>query len=170
MNLGLKLFGNKHFEMQLDNGGSEWFRLDVGTRSRQDHGGIFFEVELLGLYLALTVYDARHWNHDEGRWYEPGEEAREWEVSEANLLESGFERRHGLPMAGNAEKALDFYSKTKPVLREEDGISFAVLHVWVEPETGRWTMFDNWTKLSGEVGGMHDVAEWERFLEGKKLY
>lgn len=62
---------NKHWELQI----SRWETcrladLDLDLRWRgHDHAGPSFEIELFGYMFAAKIYDARHWNHEEGRWY-----------------------------------------------------------------------------------------------------
>lgn len=37
--------------------------------ARQDHGGVMLDIGLLGYSVSLHYYDTRHWNEDEGRYY-----------------------------------------------------------------------------------------------------
>ena len=37
--------------------------------TRQDHSGISLDIGLLGYSVMLSYYDTRHWNDDEGRYY-----------------------------------------------------------------------------------------------------
>jgi hypothetical protein len=71
---------NKAIEVQLVLGKnvSEWFRLSLETRSRQDHAGLYFTVELLqSFYFHAWLYDTRHWNQWKGRFYKDEEEAED---------------------------------------------------------------------------------------------
>ena len=70
-----RLFGHKYGEIQISKMGDELlgfhFRFDpVGS----DHGGLQIEFNFLRRMLALTIYDSRHWNHEEKRWYRDGED------------------------------------------------------------------------------------------------
>ena len=72
-----KLFGNKYFELQAESGAlaSEWFTILIATKTKQDHGGVQFELQLLKLiFISIMVYDNRHWNYDKNRYFLPGEE------------------------------------------------------------------------------------------------
>ena len=40
----------------------------------EDHAGFRFELTLFGITMMFEIYDNRHWNYDEDRWYNPGEE------------------------------------------------------------------------------------------------
>ena len=42
--------------------------------TRTDHGGLMIDVGLLGYSFSFNFYDNRHWNYDEGRYFEYGEE------------------------------------------------------------------------------------------------
>ena len=42
--------------------------------TRQSHGGLSMELGLLGYSVNFNFYDNRHWNYDEGRYFEYGEE------------------------------------------------------------------------------------------------
>lgn len=71
------LWGTKYWEIQFSRIGEELLgftlRLDpIGA----DHGGLHIEFNFLRRMLAFVIYDSRHWNHEENRWYEPGEETR----------------------------------------------------------------------------------------------
>lgn len=171
MDFSFKLFGDKYVECQAENDfGFELFNLNVGTRSNCDHGGFFFELQLLSFYVSFSIYDSRHWNYEEMRWYEPGEECAESELSDANLTAAGFKKKKGLPLFGPGDvvDTLDFYQK--PVLSVTDsGVSSIVLNVYQEPGSEQWIMTDNWTKVIGPVADMFGVYSWEEFLKNKRL-
>ena len=40
---------------------------------RQSHGGVMLDIGLLGYSLSLQCYDNRHWNPEEGRYYDYNE-------------------------------------------------------------------------------------------------
>jgi len=48
--------------------------VDFRITSREDHAGITLELGLVGHRIAFQIYDNRHWNYDEQRWYNYGEE------------------------------------------------------------------------------------------------
>lgn len=64
--LGLK---HKALEMQVAYFGTDFFDINCSWRRRQDHAGISFEITLLGVLFALCLYDYRHWNEVENRFY-----------------------------------------------------------------------------------------------------
>ena len=43
---------------------------------RQDHAGMCLELGLLGYTVSLQYYDTRHWNEDEGRFYNYGPDGK----------------------------------------------------------------------------------------------
>lgn len=62
-------FGNHNaWEAELIRDGSI---IGVGFRwtIRQDHAGMMLDLSLLGYNLILQYYDTRHWNDEEGRFY-----------------------------------------------------------------------------------------------------
>lgn len=68
---------NKNISVQL----TKWdiyslfkVELDLEFKGR-DHAGCGLTIDLLWFYFSIQLYDSRHWNYDEGRWYLPGEEA-----------------------------------------------------------------------------------------------
>ena len=70
----------KAIELQLEIGKnrSEWFRFCLQTRSKQDHAGLYFEIELLTVfYFHFWFYDTRHWNYGKGRFYDEPAEFRD---------------------------------------------------------------------------------------------
>ena len=50
-----------------------WFELHLDFTRKCDHAGISFYLEIMGINLSIKLYDSRHWNYDEDRWYKPGE-------------------------------------------------------------------------------------------------
>jgi len=79
----IKLSKNKSIEFQLDIGheygmASEWFELNVGTRSKQDHGGFHFNFIFMNIFaLMIQFYDHRHWNYEANRWYHYNSESED---------------------------------------------------------------------------------------------
>ena len=43
-------------------------RIEFEVTTQQDHAGVNLELGLLGYEVHFTVYDNRHWNHEEHRW------------------------------------------------------------------------------------------------------
>ena len=41
------------------------FRFDTRT----DHGGLYFDLGILGYSFSFNFYDCRHWNEEAGRYY-----------------------------------------------------------------------------------------------------
>lgn len=64
--LGMKY---KALELQISYFGCEAFDISYSWRRRQDHAGISLEVTLLGVLCAISLYDYRHWNEVENRFY-----------------------------------------------------------------------------------------------------
>lgn len=69
------LFAKKYWEIQCSKMGGEL----LGFRFRFDpigsaHGGLHVEFNFLRRMLAFTIYDSRHWNYEENRWYRDGED------------------------------------------------------------------------------------------------
>jgi hypothetical protein len=63
------------FEVLKD---SELISAEFSLTHRQDHAGIKLGIGLLGYSASFTLYDSRHWNDEEGRWYVYGEE-QDWD-------------------------------------------------------------------------------------------
>lgn len=66
-------FKHKALEMQVAYFGTDFFDINCSWRRRQDHAGMSFEITLLGVLFALCLYDYRHWNAAENRFYLEGE-------------------------------------------------------------------------------------------------
>lgn len=45
------------------------FDIDFNLSFRQDHAGISIGFGLFGYTVSGQIYDTRHWNSKEGRWY-----------------------------------------------------------------------------------------------------
>lgn len=58
---------HKFWEVQILKG-PDLFRIEFEVTTQQDHAGINIELALLGYQIGCTIYDNRHWNHEEGRW------------------------------------------------------------------------------------------------------
>lgn len=65
-------FKNKYWEAQLSKD-EELLRIEFEWSMRQDHAGVRCELGLIGYKMSFSFYDCRHWNNEEGRWYNPGE-------------------------------------------------------------------------------------------------
>lgn len=65
-------FKNKYWEAEFIKD-DELFRIEFEWSIRQDHAGVKLELGLLGYKGSFAVYDCRHWNDEEGRWYRYGE-------------------------------------------------------------------------------------------------
>jgi hypothetical protein len=61
------LFWNKFWELQAMRT-HDIVALRVEATIRRDHAGFALELGLLSFNLAFTVYDSRHWDHEEERW------------------------------------------------------------------------------------------------------
>lgn len=58
---------NKYWEVQVIKN-DNLFRLEFEVTTQQDHAGCNLELGLLGYEIHFTIYDNRHWNHEESRW------------------------------------------------------------------------------------------------------
>jgi hypothetical protein len=68
---------HKHWEVQCTKWGADdlaVFELDLRWRGR-DHAGPEIHVELFGYMFSAKIYDSRHWNYDQARWYLPDEQS-----------------------------------------------------------------------------------------------
>ena len=50
------------------------FGYDIHFTRCADHAGIRFGITLFGFTGQIELYDNRHWNYKENRWYKLGEE------------------------------------------------------------------------------------------------
>ena len=65
-----KLTTNKNFEIQISRFEARNLvdiRLDLRWWG-SDHQGPEFEIEVLGFFFNVKIYDSRHWNYDANRW------------------------------------------------------------------------------------------------------
>jgi hypothetical protein len=71
-----KISDHKNLETQLTwFGWSTLFELNIEINWRgRDHAGPRFEIILFGLFFGIQMYDSRHWNYEQNRWYLPEEE------------------------------------------------------------------------------------------------
>ena len=74
---------HKNFEVQI----GRWdkminvLELELDARLRgHDHAGIRFSFGVGPFYIYLNMYDDRHWNYNENRWFKPGEDDYEYDV------------------------------------------------------------------------------------------
>ena len=67
-----QLTTNKGLEVQLTFGSlANWFVVALESRSKCDHAGVEFRIELLKVfYFHINFYDFRHWNYDKDTWYD----------------------------------------------------------------------------------------------------
>lgn len=65
----ISLSENKTLEWQLARW-SNWnfFRHHLNWTRKQDHAGIDWEFEILGLTLTLNLHDNRHWDYEKDGW------------------------------------------------------------------------------------------------------
>lgn len=64
--LGMK---HKALELQMSYFGCDALDISYAWRRRQDHAGISLEITFLGVLCAISLYDYRHWNTTENRFY-----------------------------------------------------------------------------------------------------
>lgn len=48
-----------------------------GFRTRGDHAGLTFNVEIFSFLFEFNIHDDRHWNWEKNRWKLPGEDTFE---------------------------------------------------------------------------------------------
>ena len=81
--LSSNLWGTKALEL---NAGKQeewqWFIAEVSITHKTDHAGLDIWLEILGVYFEFKVYDSRHWNYVDKRYYFDGEEELEVKVCE----------------------------------------------------------------------------------------
>lgn len=86
--LGLK---HKALEMHVAYFGTDFFDINCSWRRRQDHVGLSLEITLLGVLCAISLYDYRHWNSVENRFYledEPELANVGWNCSEEEYFDA----------------------------------------------------------------------------------
>lgn len=59
---------NKYWEVQFDKN-SDILSFELRYSIRQDHAGLFVSFGLFGYDVIAHIYDSRHWNDEEGRFY-----------------------------------------------------------------------------------------------------
>ena len=79
MNKSIRLSKHKTFEVQLELWDSEFardfFEFKLQWTRKCDHAGPEFTLSIIKLFwLNIKIYDHRHWNDDENRWAQPGDE------------------------------------------------------------------------------------------------
>ena len=73
--LGMKY---KALEMQITYLGHAAFEIECGWSRHTSHAGPRIEVTILGVSFAISVYDYRHWNNAENRFYFDEEPEIDW--------------------------------------------------------------------------------------------
>ena len=73
---------HKHWEIQISKYSGRVdtiFRIHIDLAlNGLDHGGPKFYLEIFGYVFDIHMYDARHWNHDENRWWRPEDEDEDY--------------------------------------------------------------------------------------------
>lgn len=65
---------NKDFCLQCGNWEDwNWFDFNLRWSRKCDHAGFEINLELFGFYFIFNIYDKRHWNYGEDRWYDEEE-------------------------------------------------------------------------------------------------
>ena len=68
------LFGTKYWEIQLSKMDTKLLGYNFEFAPiGQDHGGLRIEFYFLFRMFSFNIYDNRHWNYAENRWYKDGE-------------------------------------------------------------------------------------------------
>jgi hypothetical protein len=81
MNFYKKLTKNKSIEIETiwEKPFSDYFSFWIRWNKRADHAGFEILFALFNFNFSFNIYDGRHWNYDEDRYYLPGEEQAEAE-------------------------------------------------------------------------------------------
>ena len=58
---------HKYWEIQVIKN-DNLLRVEFEFTTQQDHAGVRLELGLFGYEVHFTIYDNRHWNHEEHRW------------------------------------------------------------------------------------------------------
>jgi len=86
----LPITKNKSIEIEFDGTNNHYFfDLSFSFTRKTDHAGFYFILTIFKYCLRLSIYDNRHWNWEENRWYKPGEEYNEW-LKELEDLDNRF--------------------------------------------------------------------------------
>jgi hypothetical protein len=64
---------NKYAELEVYRD-SSLVAVNFNWTIRQSHAGLDVELGLFGYCIHFNIYDNRHWNYTEGRWYKYDEE------------------------------------------------------------------------------------------------
>lgn len=65
---------NKTLEIEANRASDTLFGFELRfSPLGQDHAGLYIELEFLRRSFELKIYDNRHWNYAEHRWYTPEE-------------------------------------------------------------------------------------------------
>ncbi len=64
------LFLNKYLEIQISKFKNDWSYFDFNCKwtRKTHHAGLKFNIEILSYFLAIEIYDNRHWNYEEEQW------------------------------------------------------------------------------------------------------
>lgn len=66
-----KITKNKSLEVQLGYRKNwDWWMVSSNLTRKCDHAGLGFELEIMGIFIWISFYDGRHWNHKENSWKE----------------------------------------------------------------------------------------------------
>ena len=71
---------NKGCEIQLSFNPMLAININAYLTRKCDHSGLRAEINLFGLELEIDIYDGRHWNRKENRYFLPGEEQAQIEI------------------------------------------------------------------------------------------
>jgi hypothetical protein len=69
-NTSYKLIRHKHFEIecQFNKDFWHWFNFHVSLSRKIDHAGFELRIEIIGLWIQISLYDNRHWDYDRNCW------------------------------------------------------------------------------------------------------
>ena len=64
-----KLSKNKTFYSYSSYDRTKWLVFNVVWERAQNHAGMYLRMGLMGYEVKFGVYDTRHWDDDNGKWY-----------------------------------------------------------------------------------------------------
>ena len=69
------LLGEKAIEAEVAIDRDRRALISCEFTTKRDHAGVNFELKLFGMSVYIDLYDGRHWNRKDQRWYRDQEEA-----------------------------------------------------------------------------------------------
>jgi hypothetical protein len=149
------LVRHKWVEIQLQLFGNltSWFELNIRYNDKCDHAGLYCSLSLLKLFfLEINLYDNRHWNVGEGRYYLDNEEINAY--------------NDGVRGCTNSRLSNEFDWATAQELRDDVGHIQTLAHPTFARYAGKNKVADQYMKEVGD--GLRDFEEWLDEILGNK--